>query len=190
MQSVNTVWYLARAAGITGYLLLWVSLTLGIGITTRLFEPEVRRFSVFDLHSFVSVFSVLFVAAHVFVLLLDQYVGFTVGELLVPFHSSYQPLWVGFGQLAFYLLLVTTLSFYVRGWIGHRAWRALHFGTFLLYVFALVHGLFTGTDTKQLWMLMMYSTTGFMTLMMIVVRLDSARRARPVAGLTDERRAA
>ncbi len=176
MQPANTVWYLARAAGITSYLLLWVSLTLGIGITSRLFEPEIRRLSVFDLHAFISVFGVLFVGLHVSVLLLDQYVGFSLGELLVPFHSPYQPLWVGFGQVAFYLLLLTTFSFYVRKLIGQRWWRGLHYGTFALYAFALAHGILAGTDSGRLWMLMIYCTTGFMTLMMVATRLDALRR--------------
>lgn len=190
MQSPNEVWYLARAAGITAYVLLWLSLTLGIGITTRLFEPEIRRFNVFDLHGFVSLFGLLFVGLHVFILLLDKYVGFTVGELLVPFHSHYQPLWMGLGQLAFYLLLITTFTFYLRPIIGHRSWRALHYATFMLYVFALAHGVLTGTDTHQLWMLMIYCTTGFMTAMMVVTRLDDARRQKSRVSVLDERRVA
>jgi len=178
LQSANTVWYLSRAAGITAYLLLWLSLTLGVGITSRLFEPEVKRFNVFDLHQFVSLVGILFVTVHVVILLLDKYIGFSPGELLVPFHSHYQPLWLGFGQMAFYLLLITSFSFYVRGLIGWKVWRSLHFATFLLWVFALVHGLFAGTDSPSLWMLMIYSTTGFMTLMLVVTRLDAARRSR------------
>jgi len=89
LQSANTVWYLSRAAGITAYLLLWLSLTLGVGITSRLFEPEVKRFNVFDLHQFVSLVGILFVTLHVVILLLDKYIGFSPGELLVPFHSHY-----------------------------------------------------------------------------------------------------
>src|SRR6266480_4416011 len=85
LQSANTVWYLARAAGVTAYILLWLSLTLGVGMSVKLFEPEVKRFNVYDLHAFISVFSILFVGLHVFVLLLDDFVGFTLGELLVPF---------------------------------------------------------------------------------------------------------
>ena len=80
--------------------------------------------------------------------------------------------------MAFYLLLITSFSFYVRGLIGWKVWRSLHFATFLLWVFALVHGLFAGTDSPSLWMLMIYCTTGFMTLMLVVTRLDAARRSR------------
>jgi predicted ferric reductase len=189
LQPDNSVWYLARAAGITAYLLLWLSLTLGVGITARLFEPEIRRVNIFDLHEFISLFGVLFVGLHVFVLLLDKYVGFTLGELLVPFHSHYQPLWLGLGQVAFYLLLITTFSFYVRGLIGWKAWRCLHLATFLLWVSALAHGFFTGTDTPKLWMLMIYCTTTFVTLMLLVTRLDGARRGR-AAVPSDEPRAA
>ena len=184
----NAVWFLARAAGITAYLLLWLSLTLGIGITARLFEPEIRRINIFDLHEFISLFAIVFVAVHVFVLLLDTYVGFSLGELLAPFHSHYQPLWLGVGQVAFYLLLIGSLSFYARGFIGWKLWRGLHLTTFVLWVCALAHGVFSGTDTSTLWMLMIYCTTTFMTVMLLFSRLKLVLVSQRPSGIASSPR--
>ncbi|MBV8087578.1 MAG: ferric reductase [Chloroflexi bacterium] len=188
-DGTNTVWLLTRAAGITAYLLLWLSLTLGIGITSRVFEPEVKRLNVWDMHQFVSLFSLLFVGLHVFILLADQYVTFSVAEVLVPFHSHYQPVWVGLGQIAFYLLLITTASFYVRGLIGWKAWRTMHYGTFALYLFALAHGITNGTDTREVWMLIVYCTTALFTAVLLGMRLGQLRQRAQQAGIAARRAA-
>lgn len=34
---------------------------------------------------------------------------------------------------------------------GYRAWRSLHYSTIVIYVMALGHGMFTGTDSRMAW---------------------------------------
>jgi hypothetical protein len=92
-----------------------------------------------------------------------------------------------------YLLVVITVSFPARRFIGYRAWRTLHYGTFGAYLLALAHGIFTGTDSSQLWAQAVYATTAASVLGLFVYRLvvwktreDAAiqKAAAPVAGAT------
>src|SRR5439155_688934 len=94
---------------------------------------------------------------HALVLLGDKYIGYTLPQILIPFASvGYQPLWVGLGQIGLYMMALVTLSFYVRRWIGARTWRLIHFLSFAVFALALVHGLFSGTDSSTPWALGMY----------------------------------
>jgi len=47
-------------------------------------------------------------------------------------------------------IVVTSL---VRGALGHRTWRAIHWLTYAAWPVGLLHGLGTGTDTWSAWML-------------------------------------
>lgn len=57
--------------------------------------------------------------------------------------------------MAGWLAAVITLSFYVRSWIGARAWRRLHRWTFAVYVLGLAHTIGSGTDAGSPWLVAM-----------------------------------
>jgi len=57
-------------------------------------------------------------------------------------------------------MAIVTLTFYVRRWIGKRAWRVVHFASFLVFAFVLAHGLFAGPDSRQMWAQGMYCSAG------------------------------
>ena len=59
-------------------------------------------------------------------------------------------------------MLIIVASFYVRRLIGHRTWRAIHFATFAVFLLALLHGLFAGSDTSQPWALVIYWVSGLL----------------------------
>jgi len=86
------------------------------------------------------------------ILLGDYYINYSLGPVLVPFQSvNYRPVWVGRGLVSWYILLVVSLSFYVRRMIGNRPWRLIHFLSYAMFVLALLHGLLSGTDAGTLW---------------------------------------
>ena len=83
--------------------------------------------TVADLHQFSSLLALALALFHVVILLGDSYTRYRLDQLLIPFTATqHEPFWVGLGQLAFYLALIVTFSFYVRRTIGVRAWRLLH----------------------------------------------------------------
>ena len=82
-------------------------------MSTRVLGPKPRAAWMTDLHRFLGGLATVFTAVHVGALLFDRYVGFGVGDVLVPLHSSYRPVAVAWGVVALYLLVaveVTSLS--------------------------------------------------------------------------------
>ncbi len=148
---VKAFWYVSRGSGFVGLSLIWLSMALGLLVTDKLarFWPGVP--ASFAIHEYVSLLGLAFIILHAVVLMGDQYINFNLFSILVPFASSYEPFWVGVGQLAFYGILVLSLSFYVRKQIGQKTWRSLHYLSFITYIFALVHGIASGTDTSLPW---------------------------------------
>jgi hypothetical protein len=165
-------WYLSRAAGFTAYLLLFASVALGIAIGTRLTERFVRRNVVFDLHRFTTILALLFTLFHVYVLLGDGYFNFNVWQLSVPFLTPYRTWQTAVGVASLYAMVLLIASFYVRQYIGYRAWRVLHFLTFALYAGATLHGITAGTDTTQVWARMIYLFTGASVVALIMYRVQ------------------
>jgi predicted ferric reductase len=147
LNSVQIWWYVTRAAGLTGYFLIWLSMVWGFAIPSKIFQPILEGVFSYDFHEHLSLLGIGFVFLHVLVLMLDKYLPFNILQILIPFTGTYRPLWVGIGIISFYLLLLVTLTFYLRSQIGGRAFRSIHLLSLLAYFGATLHGLFAGTDS-------------------------------------------
>lgn len=169
--TANIPWYLSRSTGLVAYLLLFATVVLGISVRTKGLDRMIARWRVTDLHTFLSVLVLVFVAVHAGVLLFDSFMGFSVLQILVPFTAPYRPIWTSFGIISAYLLIIISVSFLVRRWIGYRAWRTLHYTNFAIYVAALVHGIYTGTDSTTLWADAIYFFTAATVLGLVLYRI-------------------
>ncbi|HNP71797.1 MAG TPA: hypothetical protein PLO33_07950 [Kouleothrix sp.] len=178
----HSAWYMSRASAFVAYVLLWWSMVLGVSITNKLARLWPGGPTAGALHEHASLLGLAFGALHGLVLLGDKYIGYTLPQILIPFAgTSYLPLWVGLGQVGFYLMALVTLSFYVRRWIGARTWRSIHYLSFAVFALALLHGLFSGTDTSALWAVWMYAGTGLSLLGLTIYRALMPRRAAAAA---------
>jgi methionine sulfoxide reductase heme-binding subunit len=189
-RSVSPVtWYVARASGFALYLMLWISMLAGLGLTTGLLERWLDRGVVFSLHAFATQLAYGFLALHLLSLVADPTVRFGPRELLVPFASGVGEPWTGLGVLAGQLTVIIGASFAVRQRIGSKAWRALHWFTFPLYALSLLHGFGAGTDARQPWAELLYLATGAQVVGFILYRLfrRGARSPRPSAPPTGSR---
>jgi predicted ferric reductase len=181
LTSDQVMWYLTRAAGIIAYLLLWLSTIWGLAIPSKLFGEVLSGDFTYDFHKFISLLSLGFLGLHIVVLTADRYLPFSVAQLLVPFLSPYRPVWVGIGVVAFYLLLLVTVTFYLRTQIGTKAFRYIHYASLAAYLLAVVHAFMAGTDSSlpvvQLLYIGTFSVVIFMTVYWLV-RLWVNRPAR------------
>jgi predicted ferric reductase len=174
-------WYLSRESALVAYVLLWLSMALGLSMTNRLARAWPGGPTAFDLHQHTSLLGLAFALFHALVLLGDHYINYTLAQVLIPFGSfGYRPLWVGLGQIGLYLMAVVGLSFYMRGLIGHPFWRLIHYLSFVVFVLALAHGLFSGTDSATTWARGMYWASGGSLFFLTIYRYLSARfKPRP-----------
>ena len=132
------------------------------------------------MHDYLTWLSLGFTALHVFILLLDKYIPYTLGSVLIPLASPYEPLWVGAGQVSLYLSLVVTLSLYVRRQIGQRAWRIIHYLSYGSFVLVALHGLLSGTDSVSVVMQAMYAGSVLLVSGLTLYRVIATRRGRQV----------
>lgn len=142
-----TFWFLARATGLTAYVLVTASVLAGLVLKSRLFGRALRPAAVTDLHRFLAVLSIGAVVLHGLALVLDSTVHISVAALLLPGFSPYRPVPVALGVVAAELMLLVYASFSVRRRIGARNWRRLHWATYAIFAAATAHGVLAGTDT-------------------------------------------
>lgn len=147
------MWYLTRSTGAAALVLLTLTLVLGVVDVTRWSSPRLPRFVVDGLHRTVALLVVAFIAVHVVTSVIDSFAPIRLADAVIPFGSSYRPLWVGLGALALDLLLAIIATSLLRARLGARAWRAVHWLSYASWPVALVHGLGTGSDVRAGWML-------------------------------------
>ena len=155
----TTTWYAARAGGVLAYLLVSASVLAGILLAGKVRVPGLPRFAVEDVHRFLGLLAGLFIAIHVGSVALDSVVPFSLSQLVVPFTAGYRPLATGLGVVALELLLALAVTNRLRSRLPYRVWRRAHYATLAVWLLATVHGILSGTDRHQTWLLLLYAVT-------------------------------
>jgi sulfoxide reductase heme-binding subunit YedZ len=153
LETPKFVWYLMRGSGVVAFVLLSVTMALGVVGVRRWQSSRWPRLVTSSLHRTIPLLALCFLALHVLTALIDSWVGLTWLGVVVPFRSHYRPLWIGLGVLAGDLVLALTATSLLRRHLGYRAWRMVHWGAWLLWPLALVHMLGSGTDATAPWSL-------------------------------------
>jgi predicted ferric reductase len=171
-DSPKVYWYLSRATAFVSLSILWISMALGLGITNKMARLWPGAPAAFAIHEYVGLLGLVFALFHALVLLGDRYINFTIAQIFMPFSTvDYRPVWVGIGQIGFYLWILVALSFYIRRIIGQKTWRVLHYLSFAMYLMGLFHGLFSGTDSTANWAGWYYWISGGSLIFLSVYRI-------------------
>ncbi len=151
-STTPVLWFTTRATGTVALVLLTGSVLLGILTTTRASGPGMPRFAVTELHRRIALITLAFLGLHILTAAADTYVPIGWVALVVPFVSSYQPLWIGLGAVAFDLLVAVMVTSLLRRQLGARVFRGAHWLVYLCWPVAVAHGIGAGTDLRQAWM--------------------------------------
>ena len=144
-------WALGRGTGVVALVLLTVALVLGIVTRSGRPAPAIGRFGVSDLHRTAALTGAALVGVHVGTLFFDPYAQLRLTDFLLPFVSSYRPVWLGLGTLALDTLAIVTVVSLVRHRIGPSVFKAVHWATYALWPLALLHAIGSGTDARTTW---------------------------------------
>lgn len=149
-------WYITRAAGITSLILLSMLVLLGLGITTGVVYRIMGPIPAWTYHRLIGIALVFSIATHLIALLFEKFINFNISEILIPFTSTYKPLFVGLGGLAFYayLLVIITSIWFIK---KYKSWRLLHYLSFVMFTLIIFHSFYTGTDTRTITMEIIYA---------------------------------
>jgi methionine sulfoxide reductase heme-binding subunit len=176
----SAYWYLARGTGVVTLVLLTASVVIGVlGSVRFVAAPRWPRFAIDTLHRDVSMLVLVLLAAHIITSVLDSFAPIRLVDAVIPFTSTYRPLWLGLGALSFDLLIALVVTSVVRRRLGYRAWRAIHWLAYASWPVAVFHGLGTGSDAKLWWMLALTAACVAAVLIAVWVRIGSVESQRP-----------
>jgi sulfoxide reductase heme-binding subunit YedZ len=163
------MWYIGRIAGIGAFIMFTIVVCNGLMMTSKLLikfrfigTPEVL-----ELHRFYATF--------------DSFIKLKFSEIIIPFtmHRNIKSavgldlnIPMALGVIAFYLsvLLVFTSQFR-RKIVSLKIWRLIHYASFLFYTLFFVHGVLTGTDSKEHWMQVIYLGSAILVLGFLSLRI-------------------
>jgi sulfoxide reductase heme-binding subunit YedZ len=180
---------MTRGFGLVDMVLLTATVIMGITQVVRFARPGLPRFVVAGLHKNVALLAVVFLLVHVLTAVADPFAPIGLAGVILPFASSYRPLWLGLGALATDALLALAVTSLIRERLGYRVWKAIHWTAYACWPLAVVHGLGTGTDTKLGWVQFVYVVCTLCVLLALGWRLmtkwsslPSTRRLGAAAG--------
>ncbi|HET9847470.1 MAG TPA: hypothetical protein VFR68_02800 [Candidatus Dormibacteraeota bacterium] len=149
MTPDQLLWLTARTAALTAFFVLGAALITGQALRSALFEGGMRNRELLSLHRFLTVCWLPLVALHVLAITLDAVGRISVLDVVIPFRVSYAQLPIGLGTLGFDLLVVVTVTSFLRQHIAPATWRWLHRLSYVMFGLFALHGLLAGTDFSR-----------------------------------------
>jgi len=142
-------WYVIRASALVGFLLLYISVFSG----TVSYLPGIKKYFLrlksLNFHCWISLQAFIFATVHGTMLLFHKFIPFDWKDVFIPFHSSFGPLLVALGTISLYLTIILIATSYARKYISQKLWRTIHALNIGLYIFAIIHTFYLGTDLKS-----------------------------------------
>ena len=84
---------------------------------------------------------------------IDQRFIRSIVDAGLPFLSSYEPLWLGLGTVAFDLIVALIVTSLLRARLGRRIWRWVHWLAYAAWPVAVAHSFGSSPDMQSGWLL-------------------------------------
>jgi sulfoxide reductase heme-binding subunit YedZ len=139
-------WVLSRVSGLSSYAALAIALVTGIGLRTAVFDWLGSNRLVRSVHEYTTVLWIPLAVLHIVSLLLDSTARIGLLDVFVPFHSSYGTLGIGLGALSLDVLLVVTVTAYLKRRMPKEWWLWVHRLAYAAFALIFLHAVLSGTD--------------------------------------------
>ena len=137
-------------AGVFALIALCSSVALGLVSTDRMFLHPGQRVFIQAAHRAASFGALSFLIIHVVTEILAQRVH--VIDAFVPFLSPFRTFYIGLGTIAGDIIILLAITGIMRGRFNASGkawrWRAIHYTSYLSFVFGIWHGLLGGRPGK------------------------------------------
>jgi len=137
-------------AGVFALIGLTASVGVGLLATDRIVMTPGHRVMAQAVHRAVSFGALAFLVIHIVTEILAQRAH--VIDAFIPFLSPYRTFYIGLGTIASDLiLLIIVTSIFRKRFTAHGKawrWRAIHYGSYVAFVFGVLHGLLGGRTAK------------------------------------------
>ncbi|MHB8589995.1 MAG: hypothetical protein ACYDA0_14285 [Candidatus Dormibacteraceae bacterium] len=146
MTTDQFLWVLARVAGLSSYAALAIALITGIALRTAVLDWLGSNRALRGLHEYTTVLWIPLAGLHLLSLLLDTTARIGLLDLVIPFHSTYGTLAIGLGALSVDVLLLVTVTAFLKRRINKNVWLWLHRLAYLGFALLFLHAVLSGTD--------------------------------------------
>jgi DMSO/TMAO reductase YedYZ heme-binding membrane subunit len=137
-------------AGVFALIGLTASVGVGLVATDRIVMTPGHRVMAQAVHRAVSFGALAFLVIHIVTEILAQRAH--VIDAFIPFLSPYRTFYIGLGTIASDLiLLIVASSIWRKRFTAHGKawrWRAIHYSSYVAFVFGVLHGLLGGREAK------------------------------------------
>jgi hypothetical protein len=137
-------------AGVFALIGLCASVGLGLVATDRMFLSPGHRVFIQSAHRAASFGAVTFLIIHIVTEILAQRVHAL--DAVIPFLSPFRTFYIGLGTIASDLIILLVITGILRGRFNASGkawrWRAIHYASYLSFVFGVWHGLLGGRTGK------------------------------------------
>ena len=142
---------IAGSIGLMAMILLTFNIIIGIGISTAYKKTEfwqklpskVKAIKLIEVHNYTAYLALILVLVHFLIIPLDPNSKFNYLHIIQPWKSPHQPLFVTFGVISFFSLLIViiTTQKIIKDKIGARTWKKIHVISYITALLFIVHGL-------------------------------------------------
>jgi predicted ferric reductase len=140
------VWLVARTTGLAAYAALCIAVVSGIALRTSVLDWLAKNRALRSLHDWTTWLWIPLGVVHVGALLLDRTARITPLDVVVPFQVDYGTLAIGLGTVSLDLLVVITLTSWLRRRMNDRVWRWIHRTSYVMFLVLFLHAYGSGTD--------------------------------------------
>jgi len=191
-------WYIARASGIIAFILLTIVVLMGIVQTSKiLLKYKFMTFmTALETHRAFAWMGGIAVIIHFSSLFFDKIFQLKLIEAVIPFQLSRNfksalgfdfkiPVSLGIIAIYFIILLVSTSELRKKV-VPVKLWRLIHYISFTTYMLFLTHGILSGTDTKEWWMITIYAVSFTLVISMIIAKFFKEKLFYPKGPAIDK----
>jgi len=139
-------WFIARITGLTAFAVLSLSVLSGEALRTSVLDFLAKNRAVRKLHDFTTPLWLPLVFAHLIALLLDKTARIQPINVVVPFLTDYGELPIGLGTVAFDIIMVVTITSWLRSKMNNTLWTWIHRTSYIGFVALFFHAALSGTD--------------------------------------------
>ena len=139
-------WLLSRATGLSAFAALSLSVLSGEALRTSVLDVLASNRAIRRLHDMTTPLWIPLGAAHCVTLVLDRTARIEPSDLVLPFGVDYGAWQIGLGTISLDILVVVTLTSWIRRWMGNSLWQWIHRTSYVAFVALFLHAATSGTD--------------------------------------------
>lgn len=164
-------WYATRAAGLMTWATASASMVVGVSLWSKAVRARTGTWYP-DLHRFLSIVSVAFLAVHLVALWASSVGDFGAREILVPGASGEPSDAIAWSIVAAYLLLTVGVASVLRDRIHPRIWPVVHLFSIAAVVAGSYHAIVDGSDVADPRTWVIAGLGSLFVLALVAVRLE------------------